>query len=1030
MLEPRKNAKLAGFVSKYDFRVGKFSTYQCIDKNGQKYNVDKIPIELKPAFQALKSLECTKIDEHKKPLLLSQTPDGKPLNPTKKIIISPFNGSAVRPLEITPERSKESLNSAEILINTEFFPPGLFGRFIRGELKIEFEGKIPIIYNGKRYWPQLLATQVCQVLKIDLIVDHKIENGLSYTVPKSGFINEKDSSIVLLSAPALNFFARLNAEQQGIADWVKSDIEYFLDQNNTLINIELRLAEIFDDAIKNQKHQILMPINALDNIGGGRDLYLRALDKVSLRYTTLKVEKIDPAFINLDHDQAAYQNKIANYLKSGVVSFPNITAQTKQNIETRLAQIFDHAVQNGIKPITIPINALDDIEGGRKLYVEALNSVRQRYPSLDVIYTPPVANLTGEEQQAYIEGFFQNIFDAAVKNKCTHLVMPAAGLGAFKGDPTAYFRALFKIAKQYPQLNIIYNPLQYSKLFQEKMWPEDPENIVMTDRDVIYLAEEMRKDGVRVALLNPSDVEVMYGIREPGQYWADGDILMGTHALEEDIGVKTTAPVFGGFYVNPRPYYNPIERNLSDPRQRANANQNPVFAQAPVSNWGVPQMASVLNNPYEATAEDTAFALGIDGELREIKNVYNTFDTSVCAEEKVMVEFNFHGSNSADKDQIFQLAQGLIPCEFLPAGGLSVIIGSDNNSNIFMAKLGEYSSRKSAPHAAVPVSVHTQPFGHTPPSQFATQQNRPAQRVGSPMTPAQQIAIERSRSAQAAQLNQSTPQQSLGASAHSIFSQPKSDLQQSRVGSLILVQPTPQQDITIKNIMKNLQNLHSNCAVSRVESYVNPTRYGFFLDDKNIGNIFSNIIFGYEIVSESNGAKKGCFPCENSSQYNMILTENQFTQLEMALGAALIFQDRLNKFALNFEQANLKNEIDMKEFFTKAKVILPSDNLSEYLLGISMLEKAYKRVKAVESPNKDKNIKALNNKLMETLNALLDKKPNGSVRSVLDKIITSSELAEEDGRLFGLGENAAIDRLKKYEREIFQKPGSSFVVKK
>ncbi len=160
--------------------------------------------------------------------------------------------------------------------------------------------------------------------------------------------------------------------------------------------------------------------------------------------------------------------------------------------------------------------------------------------------------LTSEQQKDFISGMFKNLFHAAKQEGRTHIAMPAAGLGVFGGHPNDYFSAMMTVAKEYPELNIIYHPAQFGKQF-DTAYAEygSPSNVARATKDVMFIADALCKAGTPCAFHNPSDADVVLGSYGPGEYWAEG---RGTgYVGEEHVGAMTTAP-WGGRGLNPEAY--------------------------------------------------------------------------------------------------------------------------------------------------------------------------------------------------------------------------------------------------------------------------------------------------------------------------------------------------------------------------------------------------------------------------------------------------------------------------------------------
>ncbi|MFC3907963.1 hypothetical protein ACFORL_02560 [Legionella dresdenensis] len=173
--------------------------------------------------------------------------------------------------------------------------------------------------------------------------------------------------------------------------------------------------------------------------------------------------------------------------------------------------------------------------------------------------------LSQEQTSQLLTGMYHNIFSAAVAEGATHITMPAAGLGVFGGEPEVYFKILMDVARQYPNLNVIYHPGHPNNIpfFNEAMKQAgEPPNVIRASKDVMYIADELAQQGIKCAFHNPSDADVVYGVYDVGEYWKNG---RGAGFVgEEFIGVSTTA-VLNSNGLNPSAYKNVVERNFGLP---------------------------------------------------------------------------------------------------------------------------------------------------------------------------------------------------------------------------------------------------------------------------------------------------------------------------------------------------------------------------------------------------------------------------------------------------------------------------------
>ena len=194
-----------------------------------------------------------------------------------------------------------------------------------------------------------------------------------------------------------------------------------------------------------------------------------------------------------------------------------------------------------------------------------------------LLLTSPALNdyqptaLSAAKKSRYMLAFYSNLFDAAISEGSQCIVMPAAGLGAFGcGEVLAscYFKVLMQAASEYSnQLIIFYNPRKkYSELFDRiKMAKGNPDNIIKTEKDTVFLANALNEGGFKTALHNPSDAEVVYGKMDIGMYWKSLDEHLT--AGEEYIGKMTTAPI-NSYGLNPESYHKIIARNLYQQKTR------------------------------------------------------------------------------------------------------------------------------------------------------------------------------------------------------------------------------------------------------------------------------------------------------------------------------------------------------------------------------------------------------------------------------------------------------------------------------
>lgn len=127
--------------------------------------------------------------------------------------------------------------------------------------------------------------------------------------------------------------------------------------------------------------------------------------------------------------------------------------------------------------------------------------------------------LDKETRLKFIEGMYRNIFNAAISSGRNYIVMPAAGLGKSGGKADVYFAALMTVAKNFPNLNIIYNPDKHAKKFDEALQKAKLENVVKATKNVVFIADKLTRQGMPCALFNPCDSDVIYGHCDVGDNW-------------------------------------------------------------------------------------------------------------------------------------------------------------------------------------------------------------------------------------------------------------------------------------------------------------------------------------------------------------------------------------------------------------------------------------------------------------------------------------------------------------------------------
>ena len=146
---------------------------------------------------------------------------------------------------------------------------------------------------------------------------------------------------------------------------------------------------------------------------------------------------------------------------------------------------------------------------------------------------------------------WENILESAMLQDCKYLSIPPIGLGAFlpKSNSEAkeiadlYFKTLFDLLSKERYKGkfdgIFYNAGLYNNqckkmLLQYKSKIDCP--VEVHSKDAKFLAINLSKNNHMCAVVNPSDMDVVLGLNDVGEYYKTGD-----YAMEEDIASTSTA---------------------------------------------------------------------------------------------------------------------------------------------------------------------------------------------------------------------------------------------------------------------------------------------------------------------------------------------------------------------------------------------------------------------------------------------------------------------------------------------------------
>ena len=201
-------------------------------------------------------------------------------------------------------------------------------------------------------------------------------------------------------------------------------------------------------------------------------------------------------------------------------------------------------------------------------------------------------SLNETQKAAFIAGMFRNLFNATVSEGRQYIAMPAAGLGVFGGDPELYFSKLMEVAKEFPELNIIYHPAANGAVFDKQLKLANPANVVRAHKDVMFIANELTQQGYPCAFHNPSDADVVYGLYDVGEYWKFG--TGSGYVGEEHIGAMTTAPL-NSRLLNPSAYQNVVEHAFT----KTKTHEIPVAPEIPVANDNFKNATPPVNTEFE-----------------------------------------------------------------------------------------------------------------------------------------------------------------------------------------------------------------------------------------------------------------------------------------------------------------------------------------------------------------------------------------------------------------------------------------------
>ncbi|MGC1183480.1 hypothetical protein [Legionella sp.] len=205
-------------------------------------------------------------------------------------------------------------------------------------------------------------------------------------------------------------------------------------------------------------------------------------------------------------------------------------------------------------------------------------TITEDTPTLLLLSNPilDLSKLDFQNNEKYpdlITSMCRNLFNAAMSEGRDYIVMPEANLGRHKAK--MFFGALMAVAKEYPNLNIIYHA-KHKKIFDEILNSAFNENdfkngtktinVTRTNKNIILEAASLMSENKLCALHYPVSSNVIFGlsdISEHGQ--SPGHSLLRKNrnkTFQTFIGTVSTA-ILGSYSINPTAFSKIVERDLS-----------------------------------------------------------------------------------------------------------------------------------------------------------------------------------------------------------------------------------------------------------------------------------------------------------------------------------------------------------------------------------------------------------------------------------------------------------------------------------
>lgn len=202
------------------------------------------------------------------------------------------------------------------------------------------------------------------------------------------------------------------------------------------------------------------------------------------------------------------------------------------------------------------------ISGGKKYSYNKMRDGALDDQQTSFVFSIPGINFAYSSLDAYelrnngmaklsMTNMWKNILSAAMSQKCEYLSIPPIGLGAFLPGNSAeaekiaelYFETLFELLSD-PKYagsfkEIFYNTGKYNQSCKKVLAKYQDKiscSVQVHSKDAKFLAINLSKAGFPCGLINPSDMDVVLGKHDVGEYYKNGH-----YAMEEDIAATSTA---------------------------------------------------------------------------------------------------------------------------------------------------------------------------------------------------------------------------------------------------------------------------------------------------------------------------------------------------------------------------------------------------------------------------------------------------------------------------------------------------------